>query len=322
MISSFVPREVPAAEGALMPNHLVLEPIDQPSLASIALTCDRGLTIGRDTSHSLRLRDRSVSRHHAAIEWREVAWFITDLGSTSGTVLGDERLEARRPAILRDGDTVRIGPFVFRVRIAGEGEAAPEPAADSRATRSSIFLRLRDDRPEVRELSWSEFQSRYAPLIVAFARDAGLGAQDAADVLQDVMLALFQVLPRFEYDPTKGRFRGYLKRVTLQALGQNVRRRARGGIAVGSMDAVSDDDDDESWYHHWVEHVYARAVEEARPHFEATTMEAFELFARRGVPAEEVARRLGMSVNGIHHAKSRVQKAVRAAVDRIRDEEG
>ena len=51
-------------------------------------------------------------------------------------------------------------------------------------------------------------------------------------------------------------------------------------------------------------------------------MEAFELFALRGVPAEQVARRLDMPVNGVHHAKSRVLKVVREIAERIRTEEG
>lgn len=65
-----------------------------------------------------------------------------------------------------------------------------------------------------------------------------------------------------------------------------------------------------------------RALDEAAGAFEARTMEAFELFARRGVPAAEVAERLGMSVNGVHQAKSRVLKAVGEIVARIRADEG
>ncbi len=61
-----------------------------------------------------------------------------------------------------------------------------------------------------------EFERRYAPIIVGFARNLGLTSQDVDDVLQEVMLAFFKVSPRFEYDPSKGRFRGYLKRITRQ----------------------------------------------------------------------------------------------------------
>ena len=51
------------------------------------------------------------------------------------------------------------------------------------ATRASIFIRLRADGSLDRELGWSEFTEKYARVIAGFARNAGLRAQDADDVL-------------------------------------------------------------------------------------------------------------------------------------------
>jgi RNA polymerase sigma-70 factor (ECF subfamily) len=263
-----------------------------------------------------------VSREHACIEWREVAWFVTDLGSKRGTRLSGEPLAPNEPVILRNRDALQFGTCLFEVTV-DDAEQAQRPKGETQyRTRASIFLRLHDDQTVVRELSWEEFRGRYAPVIVGFARNMGLHTQDADDVLQDVLLAFFQVSSRFEYDPAKGRFRGYLKLITRRTIAESARRAGRAGVPSEDLDRDEMPEPDELWDRIWDEQLFERALEEARQKFEPRTMEAFELFARRNVPAEEVAQRLGMSVNSVHHAKSRVMKEVQQIVDRFSADEG
>src|SRR5262245_62159379 len=89
-------------------------------------------------------------------------------------------------------------------------------------TNASIFMRLNasDDRP--RELAWDEFSARYVPVIANFARRLGGKPQDVDDVIQNVMLGFFLKSPTFVYDPSKGRFRGYLKVCTYHALQKRI----------------------------------------------------------------------------------------------------
>ena len=107
-----------------------------------------------------------------------------------------------------------------------EKKKGSTPRGDSAyTTRASIFLRLQADGSLDRELGWQEFTEKYARVIAGFARNAGLRAQDADDVLQDVLLGFFRVSDQFDYDPERGRFRGYLKRVTLNAIRARHRRK-------------------------------------------------------------------------------------------------
>jgi len=319
-----------------MSGQLILKPVGESSIEPVTLDRGQAATIGRAPECDLCLPDKSVSRKHASVEWREAAWFVTDLGSTQGTTLSGEQIEAHKPVILRDGDSLQIGRHSLHVTVTDDPEPArqePFPAGkiesgprggvgEGYRTRASIFLRLRDDETAVRELSWEEFRRRYAPIIVGFARNQGLAAQDAEDVLQEVLMAFFQVSPRFEYDPTKGRFRGYLKRMTRQVVAGLRRRAGRAGTPAEDLDDEGSPQLDDVWGRLWAEQIFQRAVDEAHQRFEPRTMEAFDLFARRGVPAEGVAKRLGMSVNSVHHAKSRVMKVVGEIVERIRAEEG
>ena len=47
-------------------------------------------TIGRDAVCDLQVCDDSVSRRHAVVEFRESAYFVSDLDSTNGVNVNDE----------------------------------------------------------------------------------------------------------------------------------------------------------------------------------------------------------------------------------------
>jgi pSer/pThr/pTyr-binding forkhead associated (FHA) protein len=80
--------------------------------------------IGREGT-DIVVADPEVSRRHAAIRQHGDGVAIEDLGSTNGTIVNGDKVRGVQP--LNDGDSVRVGNTVFRVRV----ESA---AADSGAT--------------------------------------------------------------------------------------------------------------------------------------------------------------------------------------------
>jgi len=79
------------------------------------------------------------------------------------------------------------------------------------STSVNLLKRLRE--PEA-EPAWQRFVELYAPLIFYWARQKGLSADDASDLLQDVLATLLTKLPEFQLDPDR-RFRGWLRTVTV-----------------------------------------------------------------------------------------------------------
>jgi len=69
--------------------------------------------IGRNPQQStISIADRRLSRSHAAIEYvAQKGFYITDLGSRNGTFVNGEPV--RQPALLKDGDRVRLGSVSF-----------------------------------------------------------------------------------------------------------------------------------------------------------------------------------------------------------------
>ena len=64
------------------------------------------VTVGRNPSNALALDDGSVSSHHAKIDAGSNGVFLTDLFSSNGTYVNEERIMTHK---LEDGDRIRFG---------------------------------------------------------------------------------------------------------------------------------------------------------------------------------------------------------------------
>ena len=81
------------------------------------------VTIGRARSSDVFLPDQWLSRHHAAIEQRNGAYYILDLGSKNGTLLNGDRVSGDRR--LRDGDIITLGEHVLIFSLDDELDERP-----------------------------------------------------------------------------------------------------------------------------------------------------------------------------------------------------
>ncbi len=79
------------------------------------------VTVGRRKDNDIRLDDNTVSGHHAQFSITGDKVYVEDLGSTNGTYVNGQRVEARA---LEDGDVVIIGKHKFTVRARTEESRA------------------------------------------------------------------------------------------------------------------------------------------------------------------------------------------------------
>ena len=193
-------------------------------------------------------------------------------------------------------------------------------AHQSYETRASIFLKLNASEGKPREIAWQTFHQRYAPIIAGFARNLGVPPQDIDDIVQDVLLGFYKASPNYQYDPAKGRFRGYLKVCTLNAIRAKVTKTATGKkISLDDLDPASAAVEDR-WNETWDKELMDRAINEARADYRNNkTFQAFELYAVKGKSPEGVAKEVGMSVDGVYQAKKRVTDAIRLKVKALEE---
>jgi pSer/pThr/pTyr-binding forkhead associated (FHA) protein len=80
--------------------------------------------VGRGVHNEIVLTDDSVSETHAKLQRRDDGWYVVDLGSTNGTYVGGQRLNAERR--LDGAPDVRFGgvKMIFRSRDTASGGLA------------------------------------------------------------------------------------------------------------------------------------------------------------------------------------------------------
>lgn len=77
-------------------------------------------TFGRRSSNAVVIADPYVSGQHGVIEIAEDGVYLTDTGSTNGTLVNEAKLAANMRTKLGPDDVIRLGALTFRVVLAQE----------------------------------------------------------------------------------------------------------------------------------------------------------------------------------------------------------
>jgi RNA polymerase sigma-70 factor (ECF subfamily) len=189
-------------------------------------------------------------------------------------------------------------------------------------THRSLLDRLVQNGAE-NQAAWSEFVHRYGRKIYGWCLRWRLQHADAQDVTQIVLLKLAQRMKDFAYDPARS-FRAWLKTVTHHAWQDFVASRqtavlaAGGDAADGRLGSVMARDDlarelDGLFDLELLETAMQRVRLRAAPH----TWTAFSMTAVEGIPAPEVARRLGMKIARVYAARSNIQQRLQEECRRL-----
>jgi serine/threonine protein kinase len=89
------------------------------------------ITIGRASTNRVILSDLSVSSRHATIELKDKAYWITDTGSTNGTLLNQQRLVPQVPFKLHPGDAIRLGDITCTYEVIDRPSRSPASSPSS-----------------------------------------------------------------------------------------------------------------------------------------------------------------------------------------------
>ena len=192
-------------------------------------------------------------------------------------------------------------------------------------TQPSLLLRLRDTEDYA---AWSQFVSIYTPLIFAFCRGRGLSEAEAADVTQDVLKAVAGAIPRFNYDPSRSSFRNWLFTVVRSKLNSFFATRVRQPRRAGDTTLqrfIEDEPDcgsEETWHREYQANLVLWAAEQIRSEFKDATWNAFWRTAILAEAIEQVAADLGLSVNAMYVARSRVTTRLKQVIQSVECDPG
>jgi RNA polymerase sigma-70 factor (ECF subfamily) len=163
-----------------------------------------------------------------------------------------------------------------------------------------------------------QMSALYYPLVYGWCLRAGLQPNDAVDVAQEVFQAVASAISGFVRQG-EGSFRGWIAGITRHKLqdhwrGQGKEPRGEGGTAAQQRLAELPDPNGLATADSTPTGGLTRLVRnaaEARAEFEDRTWRAFWCCTVDGRMPADVAAELGMSVNSVYLAKSRVLRRMR-----------
>jgi RNA polymerase sigma-70 factor (ECF subfamily) len=192
----------------------------------------------------------------------------------------------------------------------------------SPSTRRSLLIRLRDPADE---RAWSEFTELYGPLVHRLARRRGLQEADAQDLVQDVFGAVARAIDRYDPDPNKGSFRGWLSRIARNLIINLLAARRRQPQGTGDTDmqrhleAQPDPAGEDSilFEAEYRGHLIRWAAERIRGEFSDAAWQAFWQTGVEGRPPRGVAQALGMTLGTVYQYKSRAVVRIRREIKEL-----
>ena len=192
---------------------------------------------------------------------------------------------------------------------------------DCEPTRLSLLARLRDRGDHG---AWGEFVEVYTPFVYGVLRKRGLQDADAADLTQETMRSVFQAVGQFDHAQHAGAFRGWLVKVVQSRLNDFHARKRRQAVGSGDtaaferLEAVPAPDHDAGA----IEKEYRKclfqwATGQVRGEFQENTWRAFWMTYVDGQGSKEATEVLGMSVEAVYMARSRVLARLRKKIQQV-----
>ncbi len=175
---------------------------------------------------------------------------------------------------------------------------------------------------------WQRLLSIYRPFIDAQVRKYPQLATEVDDIVQNICMVLMRELPQFQRQRT-GSFRRWFRQVTVNQLRAELRKhRARPlpSSILAELDFALDQlldpasEASQRWNEEHDQEVLRRVIEIVRGETNPVHWQAFQLHVLEGRPAAEVAAAIGINLNVVQLAKSRIKKRMQSEVQGLLDE--
>lgn len=197
-------------------------------------------------------------------------------------------------------------------------------------TRISLLSRLRNREDHE---SWRDFFETYWRLIYSFATQAGLSDPEAQDVVQETVISVAGTMPKFQYDPAKCSFKGWLRHLTEKRIVDQIRKRPRTMLAddlrpeansdSGVLEQLADPSGPELeaiWQREWEENLQASALAQLQRQVKAKHYQVYVLHVIQGKPLREVSQSLGVNGATVYVIKHRLTRLLRSITRKLERE--
>ena len=190
-------------------------------------------------------------------------------------------------------------------------------------TRQTLLVRVKDKHDEK---SWEEFVFYYEKFVYIICRKFGLTHHDCEEMVQKVMVKLWEKLPDFTY--IKGdRFRGWIYTITSYTVKDffkmhtrsETRREKAVDLPAWNLESSSEDDIDSRIEKEWKNYICNLALDNIKNKFSEKVMDVFSKH-QKGVSVKALSDEYGLPTNTIYIYIQRVTKKIREEVKHLSSE--
>ncbi|WDE97413.1 sigma-70 family RNA polymerase sigma factor [Lentisphaera profundi] len=180
--------------------------------------------------------------------------------------------------------------------------------------------------------SWEEFNEYYRPYIYMITKGLNMQHDDAKEITQLIMIKIWKNLPKFDYDPDKGYFRGWLRTVTVNMVRNYIASKAFKQESLESIqesnESLPDLDRDFSKSEieriadeEWEVYICRLAWDNVKENFEENAQEVYRLLSE-GKECDVIGEQLGIKRNTVYVYRKRIQEKLYREIRRLNHELG
>lgn len=184
-----------------------------------------------------------------------------------------------------------------------------KPFDSAFSTSATLLQKMKDPS----ESDWERFYDLYQGIIYQFALQKGCSARMADEVRQATMVILFtKILPKFNYNPERGKFRSYLSMTVMNVVRQHWRENSKRPLQpiAGQLEAIPTAEPehltDQEMMDRALKREAYRRVKEEYARRGSDSFQIFEALLIEERSVEDVATTFGKTENNVYQIKSRV----------------
>ncbi len=176
-------------------------------------------------------------------------------------------------------------------------------------TRMSLLSRVRKGE----EVSWEEFYKIYSKYFSGLCRKRGINENDLEDVVQDIIVEIYEKNKIEKYNKGMAKFRTYLFyvfRSNLTKYWRSFYKHNKDNLEFDEELFLSQKltDLEKDWNKEWAKHKLGQALIELKNSIDLTTYQIFESYVCEGNSAKNVADFFDTTTENVYQIKHRTKK--------------
>lgn len=189
---------------------------------------------------------------------------------------------------------------------------------DYNKTRTTLVVGLKDLEDQ---RVWNRFFETYWKLIYHAALKAGLKDSDAQEVVQETVISVTKNIESFDYDRSKGSFKGWLMKTTKWRITDQFRKlqKKHARECEDSYEMLENlpadlSEVDNYWEDNWQKELLSAAFERVKGEVKPIYYQVYDLLIRKEMKPKDISSALGIKTDQVYLAKHRVEKTLKIII--------